>query len=276
MGLADMNLLLPSSNCAGARRNDYASPDEEDLRGDAGEYAVARFGPEWEGGGEIGFCDENHGTPGDVIYAASGGGSFPRDMTGERRAEQRDRRSFEEQVGAWWGKVSETEDRYLSFIQKRGDEFTLNAPAIAERGLDGDSWLPLYCGGVAAVYTGGGNTERGMMKGEFALESVPNPSGKVGSLRHQAYVEDEARAMRTRYASAIDIEVRTEVRIVGRDGQVRYVDAQAYNVRTGEIVDQVQVGRTNKNGTPVSRERTNMEDIDRATGVDTRYRPYDR
>ncbi len=66
------------------------------------------------------------------------------------------------------------------------------------------------------------------------------------------------------------------MRVVGLDKKARYVDAQAYNKKTDSVVDQVQVGRTNKNGTPVARERRAMNDIDRATGFDTRYRSYDR
>lgn len=104
----------------------------------------------------------------------------------------------------------------------------------------------------------------------------PNPYGKIGSPRHQAYVEDEVRAMQRRYAGNSDIEIRTEVRVISQDGQVRYLDAQAKNIRTNQIVDQVQVGRTNKNSSPVSRERHNMAVIDRATGFDTRFRSYDR
>jgi hypothetical protein len=68
----------------------------------------------------------------------------------------------------------------------------------------------------------------------------------------------------------------SEVYVKGQDGKGRFIDAQAVDTRTGEIVDQVQVGRTNKNGTPVARERRAMEDIDRATDFDTRYRSYDR
>jgi hypothetical protein len=103
-----------------------------------------------------------------------------------------------------------------------------------------------------------------------------NPYGKLGSPRHQAYVEDEVRSILTRYSNDPDIIVKTEIRIIGGDNQVRYIDVQAKNVRTNEIIDQVQVGRTNKNGIPVARERRNMEDIDRATRFDTRYRSYDR
>ena len=82
--------------------------------------------------------------------------------------------------------------------------------------------------------------------------------------------------MQRTHANNPDIEVRTEVRVVGQDGKARYIDAQAVNRRSGQIVDQVQVGLTNKNGTPVIRERRAMYDIDRATGFDTRYRSYDR
>jgi hypothetical protein len=104
----------------------------------------------------------------------------------------------------------------------------------------------------------------------------PNPYGKHGSPRHQAHVEDEVRTMQTTYAGNPDVEVRTELRVVGQDGKVRYIDAQAVDRASGDIVDQVQVGRTNKNGTPVIRERRAMEDIDPATGFDTRYRAYDQ
>ncbi len=102
-----------------------------------------------------------------------------------------------------------------------------------------------------------------------------NPHGKLGSPRHQAYVEDEVRSILKQYADDPSIIVRAEVRVVGHNGQVRYIDLQARNIKTNTIVDQVQIGRTNKNGTPVARERKNMEDIDRATGFNTRYRAYD-
>ena len=102
-----------------------------------------------------------------------------------------------------------------------------------------------------------------------------NPHGRLGSPRHQAYVEDEVRSIMKQYAHDPSIIVRTEVRVVGQNGQVRYIDLQAKNIKTNTVVDQVQVGRTNKSGTPVSRERRNMEDIDRATGFNTRYRAYD-
>jgi len=82
--------------------------------------------------------------------------------------------------------------------------------------------------------------------------------------------------MRAKFATNPDIEVRTEARVVGKDGKVRYLDVQAVNRRTGEIVDQVQVGRTIKSGAPVIRERRAMEDIDRTTGANTRFRPYDK
>lgn len=105
---------------------------------------------------------------------------------------------------------------------------------------------------------------------------MPNPWGKKGSPRHQAYVEDEVRNMQKNNVNNPEIEVRTEVRIVGADEKVRYIDAQAVNTQTGEVVDQVQVGRTNKNGTPVMRERQAINDIDSATQFNTRYRAYDR
>jgi hypothetical protein len=107
-------------------------------------------------------------------------------------------------------------------------------------------------------------------------KQVPNPDGRKGGPRHQAYVEDEQRRLTEKYRDNPDLEVITEGKVKGKDGKVRYVDVQVVNTRTGEIVEQVQVGNTTEQGAPVARERSAMEDIDQATGLDTKYRPMDR
>ncbi|HSX52565.1 MAG TPA: RHS repeat-associated core domain-containing protein [Cellvibrio sp.] len=132
---------------------------------------------------------------------------------------------------------------------------------------------------IEAKIAGAGNTDKvtlALLSGAAALatfKKIPNPDGKKGGARHQAHVEDEVINMQRRYGE--NAVIRTEVFVKGADGKVRFLDAQAIDRKTGVILDQVQVGKTNKNGTPVIRERRAMEDIDRATGFDTRYRGYD-
>ncbi|WP_018628831.1 hypothetical protein [Niabella aurantiaca] len=53
----------------------------------------------------------------------------------------------------------------------------------------------------------------------------------------------------------------------------RYIDVQGTNPKTGEV-ESVQVGRVNKNGTPVKREREALDDIENATKQRPRFVPY--
>jgi hypothetical protein len=69
--------------------------------------------------------------------------------------------------------------------------------------------------------------------------------------------------------------VQQEVRVQTPGGakQNRYVDVQGTNSSTGEM-QQVQVGKQNKNGTPVSRERKALDDVEKATGIRPIFVPY--
>ena len=51
------------------------------------------------------------------------------------------------------------------------------------------------------------------------------------------------------------------------------VDVRGINPTTGEVKD-IQVGRQNKNGTPVARERRALDDIEKATGQRPIFIPY--
>lgn len=53
----------------------------------------------------------------------------------------------------------------------------------------------------------------------------------------------------------------------------RYIDVRGTKSETGETKD-IQVGRQNKNKTPVKRERDAMNDIQRETGRRPDFRPY--
>ncbi len=114
--------------------------------------------------------------------------------------------------------------------------------------------------------------EQGGKQEAKALEkSVPNPNGKNGGKAHQNTIDaQEAQLKQDGFT-----EVQREVMVKTPEGSKskRFVDLQGKNPKTGEV-KQVQVGKQNKNGTPVSRERKAMDDIEKATGTRPEFVPY--
>ena len=55
----------------------------------------------------------------------------------------------------------------------------------------------------------------------------------------------------------------------------RHIDVEGKNSVTGEV-KWVQVGKQNKNGTPVSREQKALNDIFDATGFNPTFVPYNK
>jgi hypothetical protein len=70
-------------------------------------------------------------------------------------------------------------------------------------------------------------------------------------------------------------ETRREVKVNTPNGEKskRYIDLEGKNPKTGEV-KQIQVGKQNKNGTPVARERRAINDIKTATGKKPDFVPY--
>ena len=70
-------------------------------------------------------------------------------------------------------------------------------------------------------------------------------------------------------------EIITEqtIKTLGGEKSRRAVDVRGINPTTGEVKD-IQVGRQNKNGTPVARERRALDDIEKATGQRPIFIPY--
>jgi RHS repeat-associated protein len=108
-------------------------------------------------------------------------------------------------------------------------------------------------------------------KGES--DSVPNPYGKLGSPEHQAEVQREYDRMLKQYPDKI---VSKEVKINTPEGDKRYrfADVGVTDPKTNQLVGAVQVGKKNKNGTPVSREEKAMKDIEKATKVKPGFSSY--
>jgi hypothetical protein len=61
----------------------------------------------------------------------------------------------------------------------------------------------------------------------------------------------------------------------GGNKEKRYVDVVGTDPVTGKK-EMVQVGKENKNGTPVSRERKAIDDINGSTGETVKFVPYNK
>ncbi|MGH2645780.1 MAG: RHS repeat-associated core domain-containing protein, partial [Chitinophagaceae bacterium] len=109
---------------------------------------------------------------------------------------------------------------------------------------------------------GGEDGEVPEMKGEIPEIKVPNPKGRLGGEEHQALVGSEAdRLEKEGYTITGGGGKAKEEYLPSLNGSRKgsnYVDITA--TKDGETV-RVQVGKQNKNGTPVSRERKNLEMI---------------
>lgn len=105
-----------------------------------------------------------------------------------------------------------------------------------------------------------------------ATRVITNPYGKKGGLAHQSTV-----------ASITPIakggEIRYEVKYNTPNGSKNYRYADAVEVSEGKITQIYQVGRVNKNGTPVSREVQAINDIKSSpdyNNVRITYLPYNK
>jgi RHS repeat-associated protein len=101
-------------------------------------------------------------------------------------------------------------------------------------------------------------------------KNPPNPNGKNGGKLHQEVNKKEADRMKREGK-----EVEKEVMVKTPDGKKskRFIDQTGTDPKTGEK-EMVQVGKQNKNGTPVKRERDAMDDIEKATGQRPKFVPY--
>jgi RHS repeat-associated protein len=99
---------------------------------------------------------------------------------------------------------------------------------------------------------------------------VPNPDGKKGGEKHQETNQKEANRMKEEGKN-----VQSEVYVKTPNGKKtgRFIDQVGTNPKTGEK-EMIQVGKQNKNGTPVKRERDAMDDIQKETGQRPKFVPY--
>ena len=106
-----------------------------------------------------------------------------------------------------------------------------------------------------------------------ATKKVPNPNGKKGGEAHQNTMKEVENDLKTEGFDKIDNEVM--VKTPDGEKSKRFIDVQGTNTKTGEV-KQVQVGKQNKNGTPIARERRAINDVEKVTKKKVEFRPYNK
>lgn len=99
---------------------------------------------------------------------------------------------------------------------------------------------------------------------------IPNPYGRKGGPEHQQVVEEVVEDIENRGMSPIK---EFFVKLLGL-GRKRFIDIVAVE---GETVKEFhQVGKVNKNGEPVKRERKVMEEIQDEYGIKVEFHSYNK
>jgi RHS repeat-associated protein len=103
-------------------------------------------------------------------------------------------------------------------------------------------------------------------------KKVPNPNGKKGGEAHQNTVKEVEKEMKSK---GMNVKREVEIKTPGGNKEKRFVDVEGRDPKTGEV-RQVQVGKVNKDGTPVSRETKALDDIEKATKKRPEFVPYNQ
>jgi len=92
-------------------------------------------------------------------------------------------------------------------------------------------------------------------------KNIPNPNGRKGKDDHQSMMESI-------FKQLLDLfhRVKKEGKIDISDTKYRFGDIVAYD-EDNRLIEIHQVGRTNKDGSPVARERKAMEEIEKSRGI---------
>lgn len=106
---------------------------------------------------------------------------------------------------------------------------------------------------------------------KMPLKKVPSPNGKKGGSAHQQKVSQSIDNLKDEGFDVIETGVM--VKTPGGNKGKRFIDVRGTNSKTGETKD-IQVGRKNKRGDAVSRERRALDDIENATGNRPEFVPY--
>lgn len=131
----------------------------------------------------------------------------------------------------------------------------VNLDGTRYRGFSFDINRPGFLGGGSR----GSIESKGSTTGANQATKVPNPNGKKGGAAHQEKVSQYESKLKDK---GWDVVKERKVDTKGGHKNTRYTDLTA--TKDGKTLN-VQVGKSNKNGTPVSRERKAIQDINSST-----------
>ena len=99
-------------------------------------------------------------------------------------------------------------------------------------------------------------------------KKVPNPNGKKGGRLHRKKIKELNQDIKEKKLKPVK-----EHYLKNPSGKSRFADIVGIN-SAGDIEEIHQVGKQNKNGTPVKRERDAMKDIEKISGIKVFFHPY--
>jgi len=99
-------------------------------------------------------------------------------------------------------------------------------------------------------------------------KKISNPYGKKGSPEHQNLILKIKQMLEQIYK-----RVRREYKVPTTDNKSRVLDIVALN-DDGSVAEYHQIGKQNKNGEPVARERKAIQEIEKATGKKVFFHAY--
>jgi hypothetical protein len=103
-------------------------------------------------------------------------------------------------------------------------------------------------------------------------KKVPNPDGKKGGKDHQEKIAQVANEVEKR---GLLVDVEYYVRVF-QGLKNRFVDIAGLDKVTNEVVELHQIGKQNKDGSPVKRERLAIADIEKKFLIKVIFHPYNK
>lgn len=100
-------------------------------------------------------------------------------------------------------------------------------------------------------------------------KKIPNPYGRKGGLKHQEKVEEIALEIRDKKRNPVK---EFFIRLFTND-KAKFIDVAEFE-EDGNLIDFYQVGKQNKNGEPVKRERDALDEIELGYGVRPKFYSY--
>jgi RHS repeat-associated protein len=141
----------------------------------------------------------------------------------------------------------------------------------SERSEKGGTLVGGFVGGGLAVKSGlTSKVAEGLTEAPSG-KNVPNPNGKNGGQAHQSKIAEVEKDLTSK--GYTNIKKETMVKTPGGNKEKRFMDISGKNPNTGKV-EHHNVGKSNKNGTPVSREVKALDDVQKATGTRPTFHSY--